>query len=212
MSRHHLRLSALLCVLALTLVPVALTRANTSHAGWPDINGMLLMNKLDQSRPLDARPGHDPFGSADPQYRCDGLHQNARCVGLGSSCSRHPRRCRHGAVVASAARHNELLGGHGNDTIHAGPWGDVIWGDYKPTGQPTSQHDRLFGGPQKDFIYASHGWNRINSGGGADVIHAHFGHGIIRCSRATTLFLSHASRKRYTLHGCRRISYRTVGY
>ena len=39
--------------------------ANTSHAGWPPITGMLLINKYDQSRPLDGRPGSDPFDGTD---------------------------------------------------------------------------------------------------------------------------------------------------
>lgn len=205
------------CALALLLAGVAAALANTSHAGWPEINGMLLMNKLDQNRPLDARPGRDPFAGTDPQYRCDGLHKDSSCVGRPRACHkrRNSRRkaCRHPVRVASAARHNELLGGHGNDTIHAGPWGDVIWGDFKPSGQPTTQVDRLTGGAGKDFIYAGHGWNTIVTGGGPDVVHAHFGHGIIRCSSAkATIFLSHASRRRYQLRGCSRISYKTLGY
>ena len=203
---------ALLCAVLLALVPGAFAIANTSHAGWPLINGMLLMNKLDQNRPLDARPGRDPFAGTDAEYRCDGLHRDTSCVNLPRHCRRDASRCRARVVVASAARHNELLGGHGNDTIHAGPWGDVIWGDYKPSGQPTSQVDRLSGGRGRDFIYASHGWNTITSGGGADVIHAHFGHGVITCSRRTTLFISRRSRRGYALHGCRRISYKTLGY
>ena len=212
MPRLRPLLPVLLCAVLLALVPVAVAIANTSHAGWPQIDGMLLMNKLDQNRPLDARPGHDPFGGTDPEYRCDGLHRDASCVGLSRWCGRHARECRHRVVVASAARHNELLGGHGDDTIHAGPWGDVLWGDYKPSGQPESQVDRLSGGRGKDFIYAGHGWNTISSGGGADVIHAHFGHGVITCSRTTTLFISRRSRSGYSLHGCRRISYKTLGY
>ena len=201
----------LLCTALLAIVPAVVATANTSHAGWPEINGMLLMNKLDQNRPLDARPGHDPFAGTDAEYRCDGLHQDTSCVRVSHRCSRRSG-CRPHAVVASAARHNELLGGHGDDTIHAGPWGDVIWGDFKPSGQPETQVDRLTGGRERDFIYAGHGWNTIVSGGGADVIHAHFGRGSITCSDSTTLFLSHASRKRYALHGCRTISYRTLGY
>ena len=212
MSRLRPLTPALLCAVLLALVPAVVATANTSHAGWPAINGMLLMNKLDQNRPLDARPGHDPFAGTDPEYRCDGLHRDSSCVGRPRQCRRHAAACRRRVVVASAARHNELLGGHGSDTIHAGPWGDVLWGDFKPSGQPTTQVDRLYGGREKDFIYAGHGWNTIRSGGGADVIHAHFGHGIIHCSRSTTVFLSHRSRRRYELHGCRRISYRTLGY
>ena len=110
-------------------------------------------------------------------------------------------------VQRPPAGHNELLGGHGEDSIYAGPIGDVIWGDYKPSGQPETQVDHLYGGPGRDFIYASHGTNIIRSGGGAEVIHAHFGHGEITCSPRTTLFLSHRSHRRYRLHGCRNISY-----
>ena len=210
MRRHASSLTA--AVLAtLAVAGGATALANTSHAGWPRINGMLLMNKLDQSRPLDARPGNDPFAGTDPLYRCDGLHQDSSCVGLPRHCHRR-ERCKHAVLVADVARHNELLGGHGDDLIHAGPWGDVLWGDYKPGGQPEDQRDRLAGGPGKDFIYASHGTNVISSGGGADVIHAHFGRGSISCSDTTTLFLSHVSRKRYRLHGCGTISYRTLGY
>jgi hypothetical protein len=110
-------------------------------------------------------------------------------------------------------RHNELLGGHGNDVIRAGRVGDVLWGDYKPSGQPTTQTDRIYGGAGKDFIYAGHGINFIHAGGGADQIHAHFGRGEIWCGNGdVTLFLSHRSRKRYRLHSCERISYKTLGH
>ena len=178
--RRHL---PLLLLVAIVAAPSALpAAANTSHAGWPRINGMLLMNKLDQSRPLDARPGHNRFAST------------------GDPVSRH-------------ARHNELLGGHGNDRIHAGPWGDVIWGDYKPSGQPETQVDHLYGGPGKDFIYASHGTNVIRTGGGRDVIHAHFGRGTITCgSGHPIVYISHRSRPHYRLRGCHRISYKTAGH
>jgi hypothetical protein len=225
----------LLCLLALAaLCAPALASANTSHAGWPQITGMLLMNKADQPRPLDGRPGHDPFGGTDPTYSCDGLHHESSCVPGGRAFAAANLPCdqrRIGSVydlpaffvrslceqettnvVPASIGHNELLGGHGSDTIHAGPRGDVIWGDYKPSGQPATQSDRLHGGPGRDVIYASHGTNRITSGGGPDVIHAHFGRGSIRCSATTTLFISRRSRPRYHLAGCRRISYRTLGY
>ncbi|HEU4978267.1 MAG TPA: hypothetical protein VFT42_05190 [Solirubrobacteraceae bacterium] len=118
-----------------------------------------------------------------------------------------------GVLRGMRHRHNELLGGNGNDTIVASRVGDVMWGDYKPSGQPTTQVDRFYGGPGKDFIYASHGWNTIITGGGPDVVHAHFGRGVIRCSSATaTVYLSHRSRGHYHLHGCRHISYRTLGH
>jgi Ca2+-binding RTX toxin-like protein len=110
-------------------------------------------------------------------------------------------------------KHNELLGGHGSDTLNAGGIGDVLWGDFNPSGQPTTQTDTIKGGAGKDFIYASHGRNIITSGGGADQIHAHFGRGTITCaSPKPTVFLSHASQKLYKLHGCPHISFKTVGH
>lgn len=208
--------------------------ANTSHAGWPQITGMLLMNKLDQSRPLDGRVGADPFDGSDQTYSCDGLHIRSICLATGvafapaSLVCRLPvpvvagwppyivlNVCEHqrtGTVPADVG-HNELLGGHGNDVIHAGPAGDVLWGDYKPSGQPSTQVDVLAGGPGKDYIYASHGFNVISTGGGNDVVHAHFGRGSITCDGGSPrIYLSHKSLSRYRLHGCRRISYKTLGY
>jgi len=153
---------------SIVLLPAACALANTSHRGWPPINGDLKMHKADESGPLHAT---------------------------------EPRR------------HNELLGGHGNDVIRAGRVGDVLWGDYKPSGQPTTQVDRIYGGPGKDFIYASHGTNLIFAGGGADQIHVHFGRGEVWCGRGrVTVFISHRSRRLYRLHGCRRISYKTLGH
>jgi hypothetical protein len=107
-------------------------------------------------------------------------------------------------------RHNELLGGHGDDTITAGDVGDVMWGDYKPSGQPTTQRDVLTGGPGKDHIYASHGTNMIVTNGGADRVHAHFGRGTITCTTKQPLvYLSHRSKPRYKLRGCTRITFRS---
>jgi hypothetical protein len=233
------------------------------------------MNKRDQSRPLDARPGFDPFDNADPTYAClgvagDGDHSclnmpdssgdssssdsgssdpgsvtgpiltgggwtcfhapdgtdlpgaapfpalgpDAVCVpsstpgaptpgsSSGSASTPTPR------VTLASDGHNELLGGHGSDTIHAGPHGDVIWGDYKPCCQPTTQVDHLFGGPGNDFIYASHGRNSIWTGGGRDVVHAHFGHGAIHCqSRRVTVFMTKETRHRWHLFGPCHVSY-----
>ncbi|QEC47996.1 calcium-binding protein [Baekduia soli] len=212
------RLLSFACLLGLTMIAMVVSptvRANTSHAGWPPIDGMLLMNKLDQQRPLDARLGHDPFGGADTGYRCDGLHLSQRCFRRNARCL--GRRDRHGRcnrmVVRPSGRHNELLGGHGSDQIFAGPNGDVIWGDYKASGQPATQSDLLVGGPGRDFIYASHGTNTIQAGGGDDWIKAHFGRGSIDCGPGNdVLFVSRRAQKHYTITGCERISHRTLGY
>jgi hypothetical protein len=69
----------LLIALTCLFVPASVAPASTSHEGWPRINGMLLMNKTDAARPLDARPGHDPFGGTDPRYSCDAVHKRGAC-------------------------------------------------------------------------------------------------------------------------------------
>ena len=110
---------AISIVAALAALPAATATANTSHEGWPRINGMLLMNKTDAPRPLDARPGHDPFAGTDPRYSCDAIHKRG-------ACQRRFVRTHAGVVVTSRSGHNELLGGHGNDAGRGlsapGPW------------------------------------------------------------------------------------------
>jgi Ca2+-binding RTX toxin-like protein len=213
----------LLTLLCAVLLQGTAAVANTSHDGWPPINGIQVMNKNDSGRPLDARPGHDPFGGQDTDYSCDEVHLRGVCqrrfVGedAGEADARHGRGggCidAGSCVVASQKGHNELLGGHGSDTIHAGPWGDVLWGDYKPSGQGTSQRDRLYGGAGRDFIYASHGWNLIKAGAGNDWIKAHFGRGTIDCgSGRDVLYVSHKALKRFKVRGCETISHKTLGY
>ena len=91
--------------------------------------------------------------------------------------------------------------------------GDVLWGDYKPSGQPTGQHDRLYGGPGRDFIYASHGRNVIDAGPGDDYVKAHFGRGVVDCgSGRDVVYVSHRGRRNWKIRNCERISYRTLGY
>ncbi len=230
-----------LVMAALALLVPALAPANTSHAGWPALDGMLLINKLDQARPLDGRPGSDPFDGTDFSEPCPVGALHSHCIPGGIPVSRYasvtcgtlmaaeaaltsqlgttaPASTCTGdlvsaALVPASIGHNELLGGHGDDTIHAGPAGDVIWGDYKPSGQPTTQVDHLYGGAGNDFIYASHGTNYIYTGGGHDIVHAHFGHGEIHCDSATVIvYLSRQGRHGYQLFGCHHITYKTLGY
>jgi hypothetical protein len=208
----------LLAVLAAALgAPgAALALRKASHKGWPAITGVLLINKFDQSRPLDARAGQDPFQGTDRTYRCDGDHRYQGCFVQAQACLAsllHANLCAVPPVMSDApSLHNELLGGHGNDTIHAGDNGDVIWGDYKPSGQPATQTDRLYGGRGDDFIYTSHGMNLVHTGGGTDVVHAHYGHGEIYCdSPSTVVYLSHRSSRVYHLHGCGRTTFKPAG-
>jgi Ca2+-binding RTX toxin-like protein len=190
---------SILTALALLAGAAPVAGAMTSHAGWPEITGILLMNKRDQTRPLDGRLGADIFGGQDRSYSCDGLHKNHRCATAAGRASR--------------VGHNELLGGHGSDTIFAGPFGDVIWGDFKPAGQPTSQVDRIFGGEGKDIIFASHGYNVIDAGAGNDWLKAHWGRGIIDCGPGNDiLYVSRRAQKGYTIRNCERISHKSLGY
>src|SRR3954452_20366291 len=204
MRRLAMLPAAALATAALTVTgPVP----NTSHDGWPTIDGVLLMNKTDGPRPLDARPGHDPFGGGDRRYSCDAVHERGACQRRFVR-----RRGARGRVMTARHGHNELLGGHGGDRIHAGPWGDVIWGDYKPSGQPTTQRDQLWGGPGRDHIYAGHGRNAIRAGGGNDWIKAHFGHGLVNCGAGTDLlYVSRRAQRHYRIRSCERISHKTLG-
>src|SRR3954469_855218 len=51
-----------------------------------------------------------------------------------------------GFPMTGTERNDELLGGHASDEIAGGGGRDVLWGDFKPSGQGTAQHDRLNGG------------------------------------------------------------------
>jgi RTX calcium-binding nonapeptide repeat (4 copies) len=114
----------------------------------------------------------------------------------------------HRIMHGDANRHNELLGGYGNDTIYGGNAGDVIWADYHPSGQPASQHVTIYAGNGRNFIYASHGENTIYTGSGPTFVLAHFGRGTIVCgSAAVRVTLGAAVRSRYHLQGCRHVSY-----
>jgi hypothetical protein len=132
--------------------------ADTSHAGWPHIDGKLVINSQDSNETIRGTPD----------------------------------------------KHNELLGGNGNDTIYGGEVGDVIWGDYKPSGQPTTQVDYIYAGNGPNFLYASHGTNYVHTGKGKTVVHAHFGRGIVYCESAqVVVYTTHHSG--YKLRGCRHV-------
>lgn len=198
----------------LVLLACAVTGATASAApegavnqrddGWPKVTGMVLINQFDDPRRiLDARPGKDPFGGRDPLYRCDAEHTG------GQACHFRLEPCADGeglCVKKGRFVHNELLGGHNNDTIYAGPGGDILWGDYKPGGKGL-QVDRITGGDGRDFIYGSAGRNIIKAGKGSDFIKSRYGRGSIDCGPGNDiLYTSRRFRKKYVIRNCERIT------
>ncbi|HEX3512123.1 MAG TPA: hypothetical protein VHT27_13600 [Solirubrobacteraceae bacterium] len=111
-------------------------------------------------------------------------------------------------------RHNYLLGGYGDDTIYGGGAGDVIWGDYHPSGWPAHQTAVLHGGNGQNFIYANDTVNYVWTGTNpATVVHAHEGSGVIHCENpAIVVYTSHHALPHYELDHCRHISFFSVGY
>ncbi|HEX8206796.1 MAG TPA: calcium-binding protein [Solirubrobacteraceae bacterium] len=196
-------LGALAIACALTAVAVAAPPGSVNQRGdgWPRINGMLLMNDHNGSRPLDARVGRDPFGGTDRKYRCDGKKR-------GGKCKRFLERCEDGSglCVKDMNVHNELLGGHGNDTIFGGAHGDVLWADFKPGG-PKRQRDKITGGAGRDFIYGGPGRNVIKAGPGNDFVKSRYGRGRINCGAGNDiLYTSRRYKRRYKITGCERQS------
>ena len=111
-----------------------------------------------------------------------------------------------------STKNDEILGGHRDDTLFGEGGRDVLWGDYKPSGQTTAQHDQIWGGPGRDHIYASHGRNAIRAGGGNDWIKAHFGRGLVNCGGGNDLlYVSRRAQKGYKIRNCERISHKTLG-
>ena len=111
-------------------------------------------------------------------------------------------------LAGVAGVHNFLLGGYGNDAIYAGRDGDVIWGDYQPSGQHTTERDWLHGGPGSDWIYSSHGHDVIWTGAGDDHVALDYGWGTVHCngSGLKTLVMRPLKRNRHwRLIGCRHI-------
>ena len=110
--------------------------------------------------------------------------------------------------------HNYLLGGYGDDTIYGANAGDVIWGDYHPSGWPASQTAVIHAGNGQNFIYANDTHNYVWTGTNPrTVVHAHEDAGIIHCEDSSiVVFTSHHALPHYKLEGCRHISFYSVGY
>jgi len=108
-------------------------------------------------------------------------------------------------LLGLAQVHNWLLGGYGNDTLYAGDDGDVMWGDYHPSGQSEGERDYIHGGAGEDWIYASHGYNEIWTGAGNDHLALVYGHGVVVCngSGVKTFVMRYLPQNRpWKLVGC----------
>jgi hypothetical protein len=121
---------------------------------------------------------------------------------------------RHNTLTGKAGVHNYLLGGYGDDTVYGGSAGDVIWGDYHPSGWPSFQTAVIHAGDGPNFIYANDTVNYVWTGTNPrTVVHAHENSGVIHCENPNiVVFTSHHALPHYKLDRCRHISFYSVGY
>src|SRR4051812_1512024 len=100
MTRSRRLVAMLAAAAACAAATPGAASADTSHDGWPEITGMLLINGDDTDRPLDGRPGKDPFGGQDSSYSCDTVHWNTACIESHDEFSFGPnRRCENPGVT-----------------------------------------------------------------------------------------------------------------
>jgi Ca2+-binding RTX toxin-like protein len=191
-----------LTVLVLTAATVAVAGGRPDVKRWPSkASIVLIQNDSDQSRPLDGRTGYSPFDGKASWTECNKRCKRYLVPCAGEKCTRGDR------MWDGKQRHLKLLGGHGNDDIHGSPGADVLWGDFKPSGQPSSQVDKIDGGAGSDFIYTSHGRNIVQGGSGNDYIVARFSRGTIDCGPGKDIvFVSKKSQRATTFKHCETIT------
>ncbi len=113
-------------------------------------------------------------------------------------------------VYKGTAKSDELLGHHGNDFLSGRGGSDVLWGDWQGPGNLESQRDTILGGDGSDFIYASHGYNKISGGPGNDAISAHYGRGTIDCGPGRDIYHVPKTRKgKYKVKNCEKVDRRS---
>lgn len=114
-----------------------------------------------------------------------------------------------GAVrYRGTSKSDQLLGHHGSDDIRGSDASDVLWGDWDPNGQPSTQKDVIYGGNGTDFIFGSHGYNEIYGGNGNDVISVHYGRGRVDCGPGRDIYHVARSRKsKYRFLRCEKADY-----
>ena len=111
-------------------------------------------------------------------------------------------------------KHNYLLGGYGDDTIDGGEAGDVIWGDYHPSGGASARPRSSTPATGQNFIYANDTLNYVWTGTNPKtVVHAHEDGGVIHCENPHQIvYTSHHAMPHWKLDGCRHVSFYSVGY
>jgi hypothetical protein len=113
--------------------------------------------------------------------------------------------------LVGTRKSDELSGHHGSDVLSGRRSSDVLWGDWDPAaGQPTGQHDLIYGGAGNDFIYGSHGHNRIYGGKGNDAISVHYGRGLVDCGPGRDIYhVPRSNKKAYRFVHCEKVDYRS---
>ena len=218
--------SRLLAVLAVAVLGACgLAWANTSHAGWPAIQNLLIdKDPTGGAHVLYGRPGvhnellggygsdtiyggnagdviwtnlHPNFQLYDPTHRyCPSLREY-----IGSLPAAPATPADVAAARADYAAANAACRARPRDTGQA------------PATAPPPSVGTVHAGNGDNFIYATDTTNFVWTGTGRTMVHASVGGGVIHCqSRRVIVFLSHNSRRHYKLPGCRHLSYFSVGY
>lgn len=199
--------------------------ANTSHAGWPPIQNLLIdhdnsggghvlygtpgvHNELLGSYGSDTIYGsnagdviwadyHSDFSNYDPTQRyCPRLKEY-----VGSLAQKPTTPAELRAVRLAFTQSDRACKAQPASTGRP------------PSSTPPASVGTIHAGNGNDFIYATDTENYVWTGTGDTKVHASVGGGVIHCqSSKVIVFLSRQSRPHYQLPGCRHLSYFSVGH
>ena len=127
---------------AVTAAAGGVARANTSHDGWPKIDGVLKINKDD---------GNDTMTGTGRSDELLGGHGSDTIYGNDS------------ADVLWGDYKPSGQGTKQFDHINGGPGNDFIYSSHG--------HNVIDAGPGNDWIKAHYGYGKINCGGGNDILY-----------------------------------------